>query len=419
MAYLHGVLVLHGLLLRRAVTWVEVGLDTDVLEHLLGLGEHLFRARLWDGFIEGHGQALAVLFANAIFSWAPAGLIEQALGFFWIEGIVRGLILIADSRLGQDRCALGVGIRKEGVQDIIAVNGVDDGLAHALVFQEWMAEVEVEAIIHATGGRGENLQVLILQVLLIGGFDLARDIGLAGYKRAHAHGVFGREHDIDALNIGRTLVVLAGRRRPVIILALLEHQLGAQLFFLNDEGTRTGNRGGIARREAGVIQIQGGIRKQSLVHYGGGLREAWGRLAEVELYRVVVDDLGLFIIGQLLRWSEHAVLVTQGIKVIVLLHVRGIQAGAIRVGHALANLEGEFGVVLVRLRHFLRNPRVQLEGIRVLPEQAVRDVIEHTTVGVIAAGGRIEVVEHIGLDIGDHAIFRGVGSRGARGKRES
>ena len=50
-----------------------------------------------------------------------------------------------------------------------------------------MAEVEMEAIIHATGGGGENLQVLILQVLLIRGFDLARNIGLAGYKRAHAH----------------------------------------------------------------------------------------------------------------------------------------------------------------------------------------------------------------------------------------
>ena len=186
---------------------------------------------------------------------------------------------------------------------------MDDGLAHALIFQEWMAEVEVEAIIHATGGGGENLQVLILQVLLIGGFDLARDIGLAGYKRAHAHGVLGRKHDIDALNIGRALMVLAGGGRPVIILALLEHQLGAQLFFLNDEGARTGNRGGIARREAGVIQIQGGIRKQALVHHGSGLREAWGRLTEVELHRVVIDDLGLFIVGQLLRWSEHAVLI--------------------------------------------------------------------------------------------------------------
>ena len=253
MAYLHGVLVLHGLLLRGAVAWVEVGLDADVLEHLLGLGEHLFRARLRDCLIKGHGQALAVFLADAIFSFAPTGCIEQALRFLWIEGIIRCLILIANSRLGQDRCAFGIGVRKEGVQNIIAVDGVNDGLTHAFIRQEWVAEVEVEAIVYATGGRGENLQVLILEVLLIGGFDLASNIGLPRHERSHAHGILGCENNIDALNIGRPLVVLAGRWCPVIVLPLFEHQLGAQLFFLDDEGARTRNSGGIARREAGVI----------------------------------------------------------------------------------------------------------------------------------------------------------------------
>src|SRR5699024_5027994 len=46
------------------------------------------------------------------------------------------------------------------------------------------------------------------------------------------------------------------------------------------------------------------------------------------------------------------------------------------------------------------DPRVELEGVRVLPQQSVGDVVDDAAVGVEARGRWVEVVEGEGVEVG-------------------
>src|SRR5699024_3788822 len=55
---------------------------------------------------------------------------------------------------------------------------------------------------------------------------------------------------------------------------------------------------------------------------------------------------------------------------------------------------------LVDLRQVDGDPRVELEGVRVLPQQPVGDGVDDAAVGVEARGRWVEVTEGVGVEVG-------------------
>src|SRR5699024_12300771 len=86
--------------------------------------------------------------------------------------------------------------------------------------------------------------------------------------------------------------------------------------------------------------------------------------------------------------GHGAVRSAPAVQVEVLDHVLGVDRGAVGVGGVLAQREGVLGGVLVDLGQGGGDPRLQLEGLGVLVQQPIGDVVQHAAVGVEAAGRR-------------------------------
>src|SRR5699024_3059437 len=113
-----------------------------------------------------------------------------------------------------------------------------------------------------------------------------------------------------------------------------------------------------------------------------------------------VDDLAALVGADLFGGGELVVRVPEAEDVEVLDDVLRVQRGAVGVGDPVAQVEGELGGVLVDLRQVGGDPRVELEGVRVLPPQPVGDVVDDAAVGVEARGRWIEVIEGEGGEVG-------------------
>src|SRR5699024_6690689 len=167
-----------------------------------------------------------------------------------------------------------------------------------------------------------------------------------------------------------------------------------------DEGPGTNDLAGRTWGEAFVRHLQGGVGQQSSVDGAGGLWEAGFGLAEVEADGGIVDDLAALVGADPFGGGELVVRVPEAEEVAVLDDVLRVQRGAVGVGDPVAQVEGELGGGLVDLRQVGGDPRVELEGVRVLPQQPVGDVVDDAAVGVEARGRWVEVIEGEGVEVG-------------------
>src|SRR5699024_6600587 len=127
---------------------------------------------------------------------------------------------------------------------------------------------------------------------------------------------------------------------------------------------------------------QGRTGQQSGVDGGDGLGEARRGRGEVEPHGGGVDDLAEVVVVDRLGDGQRPVGVAGAVQVEVLDHVLGVDRGAVGVGGVLPQSEGVFGGVLVDLGQVGGDPRLQFQGLGVLEQQAVGDVVQHAAVGV-------------------------------------
>src|SRR5699024_7173735 len=141
-------------------------------------------------------------------------------------------------------------------------------------------------------------------------------------------------------------------------------------------GPGTNDLAGRTWGEAFVRHLQGGVGQQSSVDGAGGLWEAGYGLAEVEADGGIVDDLAALVGADLFGGGEPVVRVPEAEEGELRDDVLRGQRGAVGAGGPVAQVEGELGGVLVDLREVGGEPRVELEGVRVLPQQSVGDVVD-------------------------------------------
>ena len=325
-----------------------------------------------------------------------------------VEGVGVLLLAVAHGRGRQGRGRQRVGPGEQRAQDAFPVDTGDDRPADADVGEQRVAEAQRDLVVDAGGRGGEDVHPGVGEVLLLGGLDLAGDITLAGPDAADADAVLLGDDDVDRVQV-RTPRVLASltelRRGPVVVLPGRQCELGVALLVGDDEGAGADDAAGVAGGEAFVGHVEGGVRQKSGVEGAGGLREAGLGVGEVEADGVVVEDLAVVVGADLLRGGQLPLLVTLAEEVEITDDVLGGERGAVGVGDTVAQVEGEFGGVPVDLGQVGGDPRVELEGVRVLPEEAVGDVVHHAAVRVVARGRRVEGLEGQGLEVGE--LMRG------------
>src|SRR5699024_11129860 len=187
---------------------------------------------------------------------------------------------------------------------------------------------------------------------------------------------------------------------PVVVLPGAQGQFAVALLAGDDEGAGANDLAGRTWGEPLVGHLQGGVGQQPGVDGAGGLREAGLGLAEVEADGGIVDDLATLVGADLFGGGELVFRVPKAEEVEVLDDVLRVQRGAVGVGDPVAQVEGELGGVLVDLRQVGGDPWVELEGVWVLPQQPVGDVVDHAAVGVEARGRWVEVIEGEGVEVG-------------------
>ena len=411
---LDAVDVLLRRVLRCAVAGDHVEFDAQLAQVGLDHGDDLLRARLRQGVVDPQAQALSVLFADAVRSGGPAGVVEKLARLIRVKGVRVRLLRIAQGLRRHGRGGQRVGIRQQDADDLLAVDPVDDRLAHADVLQKRVVETQRQLVVHAVGGGGDHLHALVLQVALHRRGDRSRDVGLAGQQRAGAHGLFRGQGVVDAVDT-RAPLVLKRRRRPVVVLAGFEHQVGAQGLAVHHERAGADDVFRVTGAELLVAQLQRGISQQARVVRRRRLRKARRRRGEVKTHRVLVDDLTALVVGDLLRDVEQPVLVAQAEQVEVVHDVLRGHGRAVGVGHVGADVEGEHRGVLIDLRQVRGNPRLKLQRLRVLVEQPVRQLVDHAAVGVEPGGRRVQAVKPVGLQVGEHVTVIAVCRRRASG----
>lgn len=291
-----------------------------------------------------------------------------------------------------------------------------------------MAEAEEEAVVDAVGLRGQERDARALDLLLVLGLDLAGDVALPRDQRADAHAVLAGDDDLDGVEVGASLVGHR-RRRPGVLLAGLQDDLGPHLLGLEHEGAGADDRGDVAGSEAVGVQREGGVREEPGVDRRGGLREARGGGREVEADGVVVHDLAVVVVVDGLGDGELARRIALAEQVEVLHDVLGGQGRAVGVGDVGAQGERELRGVVVDLRQGGRDPRLELEGVGLLVQEAGRDVVDERAVGVEAARRRVQGRVRLVLEVGEGAALdrvprcggrasRGVAARGEGQRRE-
>ncbi len=118
---------------------------------------------------------------------------------------------------------------------------------------------------------------------------------------------------------------------------------------------------------------------------------------------VRVDDLAAVVVVDRLADGERSVDVALAVEVEVRDDVLGGERGAVGVGHVGADVERVLGRVGVHLGQRRRDPRLELERLRVLPEQPVGDVVDDGAVRVEAGGRRVERRPGLRLEVGERA----------------
>ena len=249
--------------------------------------------RLRQRLIDGQRQPLTVFAANTVGGGLPAGVIQQLPGFGLVEGEFIAEIDIAGGRAGQHGGGLRVVSGEQRLHHLPGVGGMEQGLTHPQVGDQWVIRAEAQAVVDPAGRGSVDLKSLIGSLLFIVGLHLANKARLTCQQRADTHAVFRRHNIGDAVEVSGPLLGNVFRP-PLVILARHQRQLAAWFFILHDEGAGADNMSGIA--QLFKITLQGAERYQTGADGGGSLQEARRRLVEVEFYRQRVDHFAALVV---------------------------------------------------------------------------------------------------------------------------
>ena len=428
MVDLHGVEFegVEGLL--RLVAGIDRQAHAHAAQLLLDEGLDLVRPRLRQGDIHRQRQRLAVLDAVAVsVALTPPGLVEEAVGPVRVEVPGSRLVDIPHGALRQQTGGQRVVRGEELVDDLLPIDGGDERSPDVDIGKQVVAEPEVDAVVDSVRRLRIEAQPLFGDTRLIRCLDIADAVCLPGEHGSDAHGVFVVRQIIDAVEVGPALM-LQVRGRPVVVLAGTDGELRADGLVSDVEGPAGVDLRGSARAEAFGIEVESRVREQSCVHRRRRLRETGGGGGEVEAHPMRVEDLAALIVRDLLGHRQRACFVAAAEEVEVLRHILRGQRRTVRVGHALTDGECVGCGIGVRLRQFGGQPRMKLEGLRILPQQTRGDVVHDPAVGVEADRRRVEQRPGLGFEVGEHSAADGfalgqgtgvVGSAGGEGEQSA
>src|SRR5699024_999301 len=136
----------------------------------------------------------------------------------------------------------------ESVHHRLTVDAGDQGLAHADVGEDVVADAQAPGVVHSLGLGGVQVHTGLAHTLLVLCGDGPGDAGLAGQQRPDSYGGLGGDFDLDLVHVGPALVARRFRC-PVVVLARLERDRGADLLVLDHERPGADDAGGIPGAE--------------------------------------------------------------------------------------------------------------------------------------------------------------------------
>ena len=296
----------------RDIHRLDLAGDADLLELLLN---HLRGAQPVGG-IRGQEHDLEPIFM--------AGFLHQGLGLGEIVG-PRALLLVELEVGGDDGIGFRGGAAPGDADDGLLVQGVIDGLAHALIGKGRIAGVQDHVALD-DGGPLDDVDLGVgldhLEHLGRHGVDV---VGLAGAQHGHPGPAFRDRAEGDGVDL---------HRAPPVVGVLLDlHRVGNPL--PEDEGA---GPDGVFAHLVPVLGDGGGAQDQG-PRVGDGVDKGAEGLVQNELDGCIVDDdqfLDRFHQAAAFQFSAHQAGDVHA-------HGFGVERGAVVKFDAFAQLEGELG----------------------------------------------------------------------------